>query len=122
MLRRKKRSEHLASLWLQQKIEDGTPLFINGIILQEVLQGIRSTSHYQAVKTALRDFDFLATTPEIHEQAAEIFNRCQQKGITCQTIDSLIAAQAIEHDCALLTTDEDFQFIARHFPLELVAY
>ena len=36
-------------------------------------------------------------------------------------IDALIAHLAIEHDLVLLTTDRDFEHIARHAPLTLWA-
>lgn len=122
LLHRKKKSDHLASLFLQEQIAQGSPLAITGIIYQEVLQGVRSESHFHTVKASLVDFDFLEPTPIVHEEAAQIFRRCRGQGIQGETIDYLIAALAIHYQCPLLTTDKDFEFIAKLSDLELLDY
>jgi predicted nucleic acid-binding protein len=40
-------------------------------------------------------------------------DRCRRKGITVTTNDALIAQLAIERRCRLLTSDGDFQDIAK---------
>jgi predicted nucleic acid-binding protein len=51
--------------------------------------------------------------------AAEIRNKCRVKGVTLATVDAQIAAAAINHRCALLTADRDFDAVVRLFPLRL---
>lgn len=47
-------------------------------------------------------------------EAARIYQRCRQAGITIRsTIDCLIARIAIEHGLVVLHDDEDFRRIAR---------
>lgn len=119
LLHRKKKSSHPAAKKLHQLIDEGGPLCITGVIFQEVLQGIRSETQFHQIRKYLLDFPFLETTPVIHEEAAQLFNRCRKKGIQSHTIDCLIAALSLHYKCSLLTTDKDFQCIAHHFPLKL---
>jgi predicted nucleic acid-binding protein len=39
--------------------------------------------------------------------------------VTLATVDAQIAAAAINHRCALLTADRDFDAVVRLFPLRL---
>lgn len=48
-------------------------------------------------------------------------NTCRRHGVQLGTIDALIAQLCIEHDLALLTTDQDFTHAARFVPLRLAA-
>lgn len=124
LLNRKKESNHPAALFLRDKIETGAPLCLTGIILQEVLQGVRSEVQFKKLKSTLADFDFLEASSVIHEKAAVLFNQCRKKGVAAHTIDCLIAALAIHYDCFLLTTDDDFRAIARSSPdtLQIAAF
>jgi len=56
---------------------------------------------------------------ELFEQAATLFRRCQDEGITPGFADSLIAVCAIRNNVPLLTLDSDFQRIAAVVPLRL---
>ena len=92
---------------------------LTGTILQEVLQGFPDTSRTRRLVDYLAPFPLLALHRGDFVYAAEIRNKCRVKGITVSTIDAQIAAAAIDHKCALLTTDKDFEAVARHFPLRL---
>jgi predicted nucleic acid-binding protein len=54
-----------------------------------------------------------------HDRAAQISNACRRGGITCSTVDALIAAMTISIKGDLLTTDADFQQIASVCDLSL---
>lgn len=118
---RKKPSNHPAAKILSDKIAEGAPICLTGIIYQEVMQGIRSETQQQQLKKYLLDFDFLEPTPAIHDQAAHLFKQCRKQGVSVHTIDVLIAALALHYDCSLLTTDNDFSLIAGITPLKLIA-
>ena len=91
-----------------------------GVILQEVLQGIRHARTRLMISDDFEPFVLLTPTLQTHRQAAEIYTRCRAKGITVRkSIDCLIAAIAIEHDVPVLQKDRDFPLIAQAFPLRL---
>jgi predicted nucleic acid-binding protein len=56
-----------------------------------------------------------------YREAAAIFRLARAKGITLTTIDSLIAAVALEQHAAVFTLDKDFAGIARLTRLPLYA-
>jgi hypothetical protein len=92
---------------------------LTGTILQEVLQGFPDVSRTRRLVDYLAPFPLLALHRGDYVYAAEIRNKCRVKGVAVSTIDAQIAAAAIDHNCALLTSDKDFEAIARHFPLRL---
>lgn len=56
------------------------------------------------------------------EEAAHIYRVCRRAGETIRSMnDCLIAAIAIRNDVPVLHRDRDYDAIARHFPLRLVA-
>lgn len=122
LLVRKKESLHPAAQLLKGKIAEAASICIAGIIFQEILQGIRSDLHYQKVKRTLLDFDFLEETSKVHEQAAKIYRHCRKKGIQTTTIDTLLAALSIENESPLLTTDKDFEKMAKFISLQLIPW
>jgi len=96
-------------------------LGLPGLVLQEVLSGIRDQRQFEVVlRTAEAAFPILLAGRDHHILAAQILNACRQEGITVSTPDALIAAQAISHDAQLFTTDPDFRDIARSTRLRLL--
>lgn len=90
-------------------------------IMQEVLQGSRSRKAEQLMRAALSTARMLEDPMplDLFEEAARLFRRCQDRGITPGFADSLIAVCAIRNDVPLLTLDSDFQRIAAIVPLRL---
>ena len=119
-LRRAPHSETEELRKLRLLIEEGEVILMPGMILQEVLQGIRDEAQFHLLREILGAFPFLEGSAEDYAFGAELFNSCRSKGIQAATIDFLIAALAIRHDCALLTADADFQRIAKHADLRLL--
>lgn len=120
LLTRKKTADHPVAKYLKEKIAEGAPLCITGIIFQEILQGIRSETHYQKIIGYLLNFEFLETTRAIHKKAADLYRRCRKKGLSIGTIDALLAACSLHHQTPLLTTDQDFFRMQKYAPLQLV--
>lgn len=104
---------------LQQLLEGGTPIFMLGIIYQEILQGIRHEDQFKKIRDDLRILPTIDLSKDDHEEAARLFNVCRSHGVQASTIDCLIAVAAIRNDCILLTTDRDFEHIAKHSPLKI---
>lgn len=104
---------------LNMLLEHGERIFLLGIILQEILQGIKKRDDFSKVSDSLSYFPVIEASKEDYIFAAELFNHCQSKGVQASTVDFLIASISINHDCRLLTTDKDFQHIAKHTELNL---
>lgn len=97
----------------------GEEIFLLGIILMEILQGVRNKKDYDQLRVALDPFSLIEPSREDYVFSAEIRNKCLSKGIQASTVDSLIAGTAIRHETLLLTTDDDFLHISKIVPLKL---
>lgn len=110
---------HVAAL--ESYLAKGEDICICGVILTEVLQGIRDDADYRKTKAHLDNLIFLPATRTTFLKSAEIYRSLRRKGITIRkSIDCLIAAVAIEHNIRLLHNDKDFDPIERHCGLKTV--
>jgi predicted nucleic acid-binding protein len=104
----------------QQLIEDEEDLTLCGVILSEVLQGIRSDKDFTKTKEYLDDLILLPMRYTTFLQSAEIYRSLRKKGITIRKpVDCMIASVAIEHDIKLLHNYRDFDQIANHMKLKI---
>jgi predicted nucleic acid-binding protein len=90
-----------------------------GIVLQEILQGIRDVRSFTATKTRLQILPYLGMGKEVYLAAATLYRSLRAKGVTVPSADTAIAALAIFHRIPLFTRDEHFSIIADHSRLEL---
>ena len=90
-----------------------------GPIRQEILSGIRVESQFVAVRDQLRAFPDLLLTSDDFEYAAELFNIVRAKGIQGSSTDFLICSVSLRHFLPIFTTDNDFNFFAKHIPIKL---
>lgn len=97
---------------LERMIEEDWPLLVPGIVLQELLSGIRDAAEFDRLLAALEGFPVITATIADHLAAASLANSCRAKGIAASTIDCLIAAQTIGAGFSLFTLDQDFLRIA----------
>jgi predicted nucleic acid-binding protein len=107
---------------LRDSICDARQLTVPGLVLTEILQGLRSDGDVERVDRALSALD---PSPELdstdYRKAADIYRGCRARGFTIRsTIDCLIAQLCLRHDYELLAKDRDFESIARAFPLRRV--
>lgn len=104
---------------LETLINEETDVFVTGIIVQEILTGVKSKKDRETVRKELERFIFLSPTLETHVKAAEIFDACRKKGYTIRSlIDCLIASLALEYDLTLLEKDRDYTLIKKVLPLK----
>jgi predicted nucleic acid-binding protein len=84
-----------------------------GLIVTEVLQGLRRASGIAAVIGLFQDLTFLEPAGiATYLRAAEVYRQLRQRGVTVRsTIDCLIATLAEEHGCAILARDRDLELI-----------
>lgn len=105
---------------LKKMIIGGESIFLLGIILQEILQGIKRPQDFIRLKEYLDPFPLIEIAREHYIKAAELMNHLSRNGIQVSTIDSLIATTAIINDCHLYTNDRDFYHISRYSKLKLL--
>jgi predicted nucleic acid-binding protein len=108
---------------MREAVEGGEELATVGAVVLEVLAGARDERHAAQLGRALGHCAYVATDePADYETAAAIYRECRRAGTTPRKMpDCLIAAVAIRTGSALLHRDSDFEAIARHAPLELLA-
>lgn len=105
---------------LEKYINEGDDICICGIILTEILQGIRNEKDYKTILSHLDPLIFLPMNRITYIKSAEIYRELRQKGITIRkSVDCMIAALAIEQNIPLLHNDSDFEFIMKYCGLKV---
>lgn len=111
---------------LSKLIDDEVEVLTCGVIVSEVLQGIRDSGAVETLTFHFQDMEWLSPEePQTYVKAADVFRNLRATGITIRsTIDCLIAVLAHEHGAFLLAKDRDMRLIAesgllnlREFPL-----
>jgi predicted nucleic acid-binding protein len=106
---------------LKSLLADGENVCICGHVLAEVLRGTRHDEQYRKVDRHFAALAYLATDRQTFKMAADIYRHLKRNGLTLKnTVDTFIAAVAIQHDAHLLHNDSDFDLIASKFPLKIV--
>lgn len=108
-----------ANSFVIEEFKEGK-LSLNSLVYFEILQGIKRSKVHQRVKNILLEQGFCGFLDKFdsYEQAAEIYRKCRQNGVTIRSaIDCLIAQCAIENDLILLHNDKDFCEITKIYPL-----
>lgn len=90
-----------------------------GIVLQEILQGIKARKSYDLVREHLLIFPFVETNRETWLLAASIYRDLRAQGVTLPSVDVTIGALAIQHSLSLFTRDNHFRKIAECAGLKL---
>jgi len=110
---------HVAAL--ERLIKNREDICICGIILTEVLQGIRERTDFRKTKELFKAMIFLPMPYAVFLYAAEIYRTLRRKGITIRnSVDCMIASVAIENGIMLLHNDRDFIPIEKHFGLNVL--
>ena len=101
-------------------VSESMQVVIPGIVLQELLSGVRTSDEFRRLRQILDGFPVLLATHGHHVTAARITNACIQAGVVVSAVDCLIAAITIENKARLLTSDRDFARMAPHCGLKLL--
>jgi predicted nucleic acid-binding protein len=93
---------------LERLIGANAPLVVTGLVVTEVLQGLKRDVNPVG--------DLLARWPLIeptgfatYEAAAAIFRQARGRGVSLSTVDAVLAALALENDALLFSLDQDFE-------------
>lgn len=90
-----------------------------GLVLQELLQGFSGTKARILILEHFSAVPLLAPDRDDYIEAAALRNSCRRAGVQAGTIDALIAHLCIHHGLTLLSTDRDFENIAKHTELKV---
>ncbi len=103
-------------------IEGPEDVGVPGIILEEILRGLKSDTQFRRIRDLLlNDFTYLEMRQPLFIHSAEIYRTLRKRGKTIRSpADCLIAACAIEETASLLEDDADFRTIAEVVPLKLL--
>jgi predicted nucleic acid-binding protein len=104
---------------LRRAIETGQAILTTGLILQELLQGFAGPRDRAMVLDRFAALPLLVPDRRDHVDAAELRNRCRRRGLQIGTIDALLAQLCVRHNLTMLSTDRDFQAMARHSELRV---
>jgi len=104
---------------LERLLNEEADICICGVILTEVLQGIREDVSYRKTLSYFDAFLFLPMNQETFVKAAQLYRSLRRRGITVRKpVDCMIAATAIAHGAALLHNDRDFDPLKTHCGLK----
>jgi len=118
--RRPGAEERRLQIVFDELMASDVPLGMPGMVLQEVLSGIRSHRQFSDLTAKLlAAFTVVPEGVPEHVEAARVRNTCLGKGLNVSGVDCLIAACAITGNHELFAVDEDFETIAMHAPLRL---
>ncbi len=93
---------------------------LSGIVLQEVLSGIRSKRQFADLeRRLLASFTVLNPSASDYIEAGKLRNKCLVSGLTASGPDCLSPTLAMVGPHELFAADEDFQCISKHSPLKL---
>lgn len=104
---------------LRDALGGGEAVYTTGVVLQELLQGIRSPLQRNSIVEHFASLPMLVPSRNDHTEAADLYDECRRQGIQVGTIDALIARLCISRDLVMLSTDRDFGYIADCTPLQL---
>lgn len=101
---------------LLSALADNDWLCISVITRFEILRGLREHEREDTF-SLLNSLESLIVNSDIADSAGELVRTSRARGITLNEADSLIAATALHHQLALITTN------SKHFPMkDLIVY
>ena len=104
---------------VREMLREDAPLGIPGVVLQEVLSGVRAEAHVGRLRELLEGFPILTAEPRHHVEAARIARICRHRGLRPSAGHCLISALAADREALLFTLDEGFVRMAPHCGVRL---
>jgi len=99
----------LAAVLEQSLLSGGT--ITCGVVLLELLQGIKSPREEELVQNALQALPHLEITRDLWLKAGKLSSRLRTKGHILPMSDIIIAVLALDNNCAVLTVDRHFEAV-----------
>ena len=89
----------------------GRQAVLTGIVLAEVLQGIRTQQEADSVRSEFASLHYYEAARDTWSRAGSLSGELRQKGLTIPLTDLIISVLAMEHDAEVFTTDPHFEKI-----------
>jgi predicted nucleic acid-binding protein len=106
---------------VERLLSEGEDVCTCGVVLTEVLQGIREDDDYRRASLRFNVLLFLPMARETFVRAAELYRSLRRRGITIRKpVDCMIASVCLEHGASLLHNDRDFDPMESHCGLKVV--
>jgi len=106
---------------LDDLISEEEDICICGVILTEVLQGIRKDQDYKKTKRYFESLIYLPMTRSTFVAAADMYRSLRKQGVTIRKpIDCMIASVGVEQNTPLLHNDRDFDALEERCGLKVV--
>jgi len=103
---------------LRRMIDEVEAFALTGVVVTEVLQGLRRDVN--RIERYLSLWDVVEPRGfSTYREASAISRLARSRGVNLTTIDALIAAIALEHQASLFSLDKDFSRVARITALRL---
>lgn len=83
-----------------------------GIVLTEIICGLRNTKKDKAIREIIERYDFLPSTKDIYILAGDLGREMERKGLKIPVADYVIAATAITYGATLISGDPHFKRFA----------
>ncbi len=96
--------------YLKQLLRSGQ-VALTGMVLAEILQGIKSPQEARLVRSNLQSLSFVEAQRKIWQHAGEISATLRKKGLTIPLSDIIIASAAIIEGYEIFTIDPHFEKI-----------
>ena len=84
---------------------------IVGLVIAEVLQGARSPQEFDSLRAYLNGIRFLDDDKDTWVMAGQLANELRRQGRTIPLSNVIISVVAMQHDEAVLTTDNHFELV-----------
>jgi predicted nucleic acid-binding protein len=112
-------ADALASL-----IREEADILTCGVVVAEVLQGLKQTKTLGAIERHFLEMEWLTPSePRTYVEAANLYRQLRSRGVTIRsTIDCLIARLADEHGVLLLSKDRDIRLIVESGLVDVKAF
>ena len=94
------------------RLYDGREIVMVGPVIAELLHGSRAQREFDAVLECFDALDYLEVDQDTWTLVGRIRRQLRQEGTLIGFADSITAALAIQHDCAVYTLDRDFDRVA----------
>ena len=82
-----------------------------GIVIFEVMQGIKTGQEKSAILDALSILRYTEMTKSLWQKSADLAISLKKNGMTLPYSDIFVATMALEHDLSLFTLDRHFEKI-----------
>jgi predicted nucleic acid-binding protein len=82
---------------------------VTGVVLTELLQGIKTDKERQRLTALFSSLPFIETVREDWQTAGEDLRELRRRGVTVPVTDAVIATVAHRRGMAVLTTDPHFK-------------